>query len=322
MQIYMLNLTKAELSAKAIELNFTRDTLEKAFRLAEILTYLNTNPVTKDVLPLKGGTAINFTIFKLPRLSVDIDLDFHSTLTREEMLQTRTQITIDIETHLRTQGYSREISRKPSHSLEPQVFSYRNLGGSKDNIKIEINYSLRSHIFPLCLRGINTELFDTSIRVLCLDPIEIFASKINALINRAAARDLYDIHNMISFDILSESDYELLRKSTIFYTAISQASIPKKYDFSKIEQISPRKIKTELQPVIYKNEFIPLESMKAKVVAFLNQLLTLTAGEDAFLTEFSNNNYLPELLFEDEELLARIRNHPMALWKTRAPGSE
>lgn len=318
----MLNLTKAELSEKAIELNFTRDTLEKALRLAEILTYLNTNPIMKDVLPLKGGTAINFTIFKLPRLSVDIDLDFHSTQTREEMLQSRTQITIDIETHMKTQEYTREISRKPSHSLEPLVFSYRNLGGSKDNIKIEINYSLRSHIFPLCIRSINSELFDTSIRVLCLDPIEIFASKINALINRAAARDLYDIHNMISFDILSESDYELLRKATIFYTAISQESIPNKYDFSKIEQISSRKIKTELQPVIYKNESISLESMKAKVVAFLSQLLTLSAEEDAFLTEFSNNNYLPELLFEDEELLARIRNHPMALWKTRAPGSK
>ncbi|HQB07545.1 MAG TPA: nucleotidyl transferase AbiEii/AbiGii toxin family protein [Rectinema sp.] len=318
----MLNLTKAELSEKAIELNFTRDTLEKALRLAEILTYLNTNPIMKDVLPLKGGTAINFTIFKLPRLSVDIDLDFHSTQTREEMLQSRTQITIDIETHMKTQEYTREISRKPSHSLEPLVFSYRNLGGSKDNIKIEINYSLRSHIFPLCIRSINSELFDTSIRVLCLDPIEIFASKINALINRAAARDLYDIHNMISFDILSERDYELLRKATIFYTAISQESIPNKYDFSKIEQISSRKIKTELQPVIYKNESISLESMKAKVVAFLSQLLTLSAEEDTFLTEFSNNNFLPELLFEDEELLARIRNHPMALWKTRAPGSK
>ncbi len=118
----MLNVTKAELSEKAMELNFTRDTLEKAFRLAEILTYLNTNPITKEVLPLKGGTAINFTVFKLPRLSVDIDLDFHSTQTREEMLQTRTQITNDIGIYMKTQGYSREFSRKPSHSLEPLVF--------------------------------------------------------------------------------------------------------------------------------------------------------------------------------------------------------
>ena len=90
----------------------------------------------KDVLPLKGGTAINFTIFKLPRLSVDIDLDFHSTQTREEMLQSRTQITIDIETHMKTQEYTREISRKPSHSLEPLVFLTETLVAVKITSKL------------------------------------------------------------------------------------------------------------------------------------------------------------------------------------------
>ncbi|MDD4591841.1 MAG: nucleotidyl transferase AbiEii/AbiGii toxin family protein [Parabacteroides sp.] len=35
---------------------------------------------------LKGGTAINLLFFNLPRLSVDIDLDFCQNLSREEML--------------------------------------------------------------------------------------------------------------------------------------------------------------------------------------------------------------------------------------------
>jgi len=39
-----------------------------------------------DCLALKGGTAINLTIFDLPRLSVDIDLDFSQMLSRQEML--------------------------------------------------------------------------------------------------------------------------------------------------------------------------------------------------------------------------------------------
>lgn len=38
----------------------------------------------KEHLLLKGGTAINLTIFNLPRLSVDIDLDFVPNLPREE----------------------------------------------------------------------------------------------------------------------------------------------------------------------------------------------------------------------------------------------
>lgn len=64
------------LGKKAEELGFVRDTLEKVTRLADVLEYLNTNPVLKKSLALKGGTAINLTIFNLPRLSVDIDLDY------------------------------------------------------------------------------------------------------------------------------------------------------------------------------------------------------------------------------------------------------
>lgn len=54
------------LGKRAEELGFIRDTLEKVYRLADILEYLNTNPLLKDSLALKGGTAINLTIFNLP----------------------------------------------------------------------------------------------------------------------------------------------------------------------------------------------------------------------------------------------------------------
>ncbi len=63
------------LGKKSEELGFVRDTLEKATRLADVLEYLNTNPILKESLALKGDTAINPTIFNLPRLSADIDLD-------------------------------------------------------------------------------------------------------------------------------------------------------------------------------------------------------------------------------------------------------
>ena len=62
----MFEYTKAELAEKANEMNFVRDTLEKVLRLSEILNYLNTNPLTKENLVLKGGTAINLTVFAAP----------------------------------------------------------------------------------------------------------------------------------------------------------------------------------------------------------------------------------------------------------------
>ncbi len=48
-----------------------------------ILEFLNTREYMCEHLLLKGGTAINLTVFNLPRLSVDIDLGYIPNLTRE-----------------------------------------------------------------------------------------------------------------------------------------------------------------------------------------------------------------------------------------------
>ncbi|TYQ17004.1 UNVERIFIED_CONTAM: nucleotidyltransferase AbiEii toxin of type IV toxin-antitoxin system [Acetivibrio alkalicellulosi] len=82
----MYNYDKNYISKRASEYGFIRDTLEKVYRLANILEYLNKEPMIKGKLALKGGTAINLTIFNLPRLSVDIDLDYVVNDNREEIL--------------------------------------------------------------------------------------------------------------------------------------------------------------------------------------------------------------------------------------------
>ena len=45
--------------------------------------------------------------------------------------------------------------------------------------------------------------------------------------------------------------------------------------------------------------------------------MTLTQEEHEFLERFENKEYLPELLFDNEDILSRIKAHPMALWKIR-----
>lgn len=80
------------LGRKAEELDFIRDTLEKVIRLADILEYFNKNPILKERLALKGGTAINLMIFNLPRLSVDIDMDYIKNDSRAEMFEERENI--------------------------------------------------------------------------------------------------------------------------------------------------------------------------------------------------------------------------------------
>ena len=77
-----------DLEIAARNQHFTRDTFEKVLRLKTILDWMNAHEFLRAHLLLKGGTAINLTIFELPRLSVDIDMDFVPNLPREDMLQT------------------------------------------------------------------------------------------------------------------------------------------------------------------------------------------------------------------------------------------
>lgn len=146
-------------------------------RLAEILKYLNTDTLLKNALALKGGTAINLTIFNLPRMSVDRDLDYIHNGTREEMLAERSRISDSIAKYMAANGYELSPKSKTPHSLDSFVFSYTNAAMMKDNIKLEINYSLRAHVLPTENRAVNTlGLFD-EVAVHSLAALEIFGGK-------------------------------------------------------------------------------------------------------------------------------------------------
>jgi len=318
--IYLSNYDIVYLGKKAEELGFVRDTLEKVTRLADILEYLNTNPILKDSLALKGGTAINLTIFNLPRLSVDIDLDYLITNSREEMLESRDVINSIIDRYMVSQGYSKNPKTKNPHSLDSWVYDYMGASGNKDNIMIEINYSLRSHVLEAEERPIITEHFSSEYKEKSLDPLEIYGSKINALLSRAAARDLYDARNMIHFGLFDESEEEMLRKCVVFYAAISardKNSINKTFDTKGIDSITNQKIKRDLLPVIKRKDDFELEPAKKLVKEYISELMVLTNEEKEFLDKFESGEYIPELLFEDKEIQDRIKKHPMALWKTR-----
>jgi predicted nucleotidyltransferase component of viral defense system len=184
---------KSYISKRTSEFGFARDTLEKVYRLADILEFLSTEPKLKGNLALKGGTAINLTIFNLPRLSVDIDLDYLVNDSREKMLQIRENINKTLARFMELSGYNMSPKSKKPHSLDSWVYEYVNFGGNKDNIKIEINYSLRAHVFPTQEMRIVTEHFESEYKLNCLNAIEIFGSKINALLNRLQ-QEIYMIH--------------------------------------------------------------------------------------------------------------------------------
>ena len=148
----MMQFDRILLGKQAKELGFVRDTFEKVCRLADVLTFMESDPLLAESLALKGGTAINLTILNLPRLSVDIDLDFSKDVSREPMLVERKQIFLHIKKYMEATGYSLSFKSKRYHALDSFVYEYINAGGMKDNLKIEINYMLRCHVLPVSRR--------------------------------------------------------------------------------------------------------------------------------------------------------------------------
>ena len=95
---------KQALDIIAKEQGFICDNLEKVMRYAEILNYLHDSPLLSKSLVLKGGTAINLTVFQLPRLSVDIDLDFTVDCDRASMLPIRQEVNNEILRYIVSDG--------------------------------------------------------------------------------------------------------------------------------------------------------------------------------------------------------------------------
>jgi predicted nucleotidyltransferase component of viral defense system len=306
---------KAVLGEQARRLGFISASLEKMTRLAEVLRFLNETDELRELLALKGGTAINLTVFNLPRLSVDIDLDFTGNFSKEETRAKRDRINDLIKLYMTAEGYAEKMKSKRTHILDSFVYSYTNAAGNADNIKLEINYSLRSHVLPTTTLTVRTTEVFEPFPVRILSPVEIFASKIVALTSRAAARDLYDLNSMIYYGLFEEPDLTMLRKCAVFYMAVAGDISAQGFDFGKIDEITPHKVKTDLNPMIRNAERFDLQAARDRVSAFLREYMALTEQETAFLKHFTAGRYEPELLFGDSEFAKRVKNHPMALWR-------
>lgn len=307
---------RAEIGRLAAESGFVRDTFEKVIRLKEILKFMNEDKFLREHLLLKGGTAINLTIFNLPRLSVDIDMDYMPNDTREDMLECRAKITDFIKSYMEFEGYQLSDASRFSHSLDAFNYTYQNAGGNRDMIKIELNYSMRAHIFEPMYKSILPEAFDDGLQIRMVNPMEIFAAKGNALITRAAARDLYDWCNMMS-EGLFEEQRDLFRKCFVFYMTISADRLNRAFETSAIDTLDFNKIRRDLFPVLNKKDNFQLEERKRIAKDYIERLMVLTAEEQEYLDNFEKKKYIPELLFEDADIVKRVKDHPMALWKCK-----
>ena len=82
-------MTRSRLESVAKESGFRPVAVEKVMRLSGILRRLDSHPTTEGKWLLKGGTALNLLHLDVPRMSVDIDLNYVGSVDRAGMIAER-----------------------------------------------------------------------------------------------------------------------------------------------------------------------------------------------------------------------------------------
>lgn len=94
-------------------------------------------------------------------------------------------------------------------------------------------------------------------------------------------------------------------------------TLNKSFDTSAIDTLDFNKIRRDLFPVLNKKDNFQLDERKKIAKNYISDLMVLNTKEKEYIDRFEEKKYMPELLFEDAEIVERVKNHPMALWKCK-----
>ena len=295
---------------------YTATNVEKVIRLCLILEDLNRLEEFAGKLLLKGGTAINLIAFdRLPRLSVDLDLDFAHNLSKEETAIEREEINKALSAYSEDMGY--KISDRSSFVLDSRSLLYTTTTGSVDKIKLDINYHSRCHVYPAVYSYVSIPFIENKpIQIAHLNIIELFAGKIKALFERRKPRDIFDIFSLAQSGLLSgKEERDALRKCVVFYSVLGNAGKPEllKQDLNEIRKMPFQALKTQLLPMLHtKSGRFDKDRLFDVAINYLETLMKLEDSESEFIEHFFRGDFRPELLF-DEQTSKNLMMHPVVL---------
>ncbi len=292
--------------------NFIENNFETTIKLLEVLAEIFSDEVLKDKLVLKGGGAVNFYLGNLARLFLDIDLDL-KTPNETCINQEKEKISSQLLNIMENQNYKYSYKKsRHSYSLDSFCFPYKKRHGNLDYLKIEVNYSCSIHLYPNILLSEQESLIDKRISILDLN--ELIGMKLKALFDRTSVKDLFDIFQLINS--YSSLDNQAIRKAFLFYYTLASLN----YDhniINKINNITKKDLISRLYPLISKKSGINLDIMKQNVWNFSHGILDFTDKEIEFYKSFQEGIYQPELLFENEQIIERAQQNPLAKYKIK-----
>jgi predicted nucleotidyltransferase component of viral defense system len=277
-------------------------------------------PYLRNRIALKGGTALNLFHFEsLPRLSVDIDLNYIGEVERSKMLEEKPLLNDAIYKILEQNQFT--FYRHPNnHAGSKMVWQYASVMGQKGNLEIDLNYMYRQPLWDIEWKSPRFKL-DKLFEVPVLDIHELAAGKLSALFSRTASRDLFDAHYLLTKSKLS---CDKLRLTFVIYLSMTDIDI---------EGLSPNSIKGDVNDI--NNRLFPvlrqinlprkkneLKQWAAKLVIELEEALQmifpLKIEEKAFINQIRTEGKIePSLIGADAMLASKILSHPAIIWATK-----
>ena len=308
-----------DLLHEAAASSFQAEPLEKVLRLLELLDALRSHPFLRGRIVLKGGTALNLFVLDIPRLSVDIDLNYVGAVDRETMLAEKPQV--DAAIGAVCGRLDIRIRRTPGdHAGGKYRLTYTNAFGRASGLELDVNYLLRTPLWPPETLDSRTIGSFSATQIPVLDIHELAAGKLAALFSRHAARDLFDVRGLLQHARL---DADRLRLAFVVYGGANRR------DWRKvaIEDINTerRELERQLFPML-RAHLVPqrheveswIEALIRDCTEQVSVVLPLRANEIEFLTNLNEDGTIAaELLSSDTDVQKLIRFHPGLLWKAQ-----
>ncbi|MBC8432853.1 nucleotidyl transferase AbiEii/AbiGii toxin family protein [Desulfobacula sp.] len=274
------------------------------FKQAELLLRILPLIYKEEVFALKGGTAINFFVRDLPRLSVDIDLTYLPVNDRDFALNEIRSILLLISEGIKKRIPGTGVIPKRIHGTE----IVRGLIVDREGVtvKIEPNLVLRGAVYPPERKTLSKkaqDLFELSLQSRTLSTYDLYAGKICAALDRQHPRDLFDVRLLLKNEGLTSE----IRKAFVVYLVshprpMAELISPRQKDISEI-------FEKEFKGMIAESiTFEALETTRHELVAILQE--ELTPDERQFIVSIKQGQPVWDLLE-----LEGIQNLPAVKWK-------
>ncbi len=311
-------ISRETLVSESNKTGFRPEILEKVIRLMDLLNEFSNHDFLKSRIALKGGTGLNLFYFDLPRLSVDIDLNYVGSHDREIMLAERPEILSTIEDLFSRKNY--QTMRQPSeHAGGKWSVSYKSELVQSARLEVDLNFIARVPLWPISiLDSIKIGSYQAK-SVAVLDYYDLMGGKLCALFARHKSRDLFDTYAF--FKDTKKIDVKKLKLALIIYGAAARIDLRK----ITLEHLNfdPNDLKNMLIPVLRKTEIQESSEIRAWASQLINsckvslaEVINFNASELEFLGRIiEQGDLVPELLTDDQNLIDLIKLNPAIQWK-------